>query len=91
MEDKGLTDFLYLPIHDECLGSAPEDIAEDVAREVGEAMSMDFFGVPLDTDPEVGGYSWGSLYMKKAATMTDNDAWYAAHPDEAAAAEERRK
>ncbi|MFF3140859.1 DNA polymerase [Streptomyces sp. NPDC057927] len=91
MEDKGLTDFLYLPIHDECLGSAPEDIAEDVAREVGEAMSMDFFGVPLDTDPEVGGYSWGSLYMKKAGTMIENDAWYAAHRDEAAAAEERRK
>ncbi|MFD9442112.1 DNA polymerase [Streptomyces sp. NPDC060001] len=91
MEDKGLTDFLYLPIHDECLGSAPEDIAEDVAREVGEAMAMDFFGVPLDTDPETGGYSWGSLYMKKAETMIENDAWYAAHPEEAAAAEERRK
>ncbi|MFF1625612.1 DNA polymerase [Streptomyces sp. NPDC058272] len=91
MDAKGLTDCLYLPIHDECLGSAPDDIAEDIAREVGEAMSMDFFGVPLDTDPEVGGYSWGSLYMKKAETMIENDAWYAAHPDEAAAAEERRK
>ncbi|WP_051809726.1 DNA polymerase [Streptomyces sp. NRRL S-378] len=88
MDDRGLVDdFLYLPIHDEVLGSAPADIAEDVAREVGASMRMDFFGVPLDTDPEVGGVSWGSLYMKKAATMIENDPWYAAHPEEAAAAE----
>ncbi|KUF19061.1 hypothetical protein AT728_07280 [Streptomyces silvensis] len=87
MEDRGLTEHLYLPIHDECLGSAPEEIAEDVAREVGAAMSMDFFGVPLDTDPEVGGSSWGSLYMKKAGTMIANDSWYAAHPQAAHAAE----
>jgi DNA polymerase-1 len=91
MDDKGLTEYLLLPIHDEALGSAPDDIADDVAREVGETMRMDFFGVPLDTDPEVGGRSWGSLYMKKAETMIENDPWYAAHPDEAAAAEERRK
>ncbi|WP_228973438.1 DNA polymerase [Streptomyces sp. DH12] len=91
MDAKGLTDYLYLPIHDECLGSAPEDVAEDVAAEVGTAMAMDFFGVPLDTDPEVGGYSWGSLYMKKAHTMIEHDPWYAAHPDEAHAAEERRR
>ncbi|MET9959285.1 DNA polymerase [Streptomyces sp. NPDC006326] len=87
MDDKGLTDYLLLPIHDEALGCAPDDIAEDVAREVGRAMHMDFFGVPLDTDPEVGGRSWGSLYMKTAATMIEHDPWYAAHPEEAAAAE----
>ena len=91
MDDKGLTEYLLLPIHDEALGCAPDDIAEDVAREVGEAMAMDFFGVPLSTDPEVGGRSWGSLYMKKADIMIENDAWYAAHPNEARAAEERRK
>jgi DNA polymerase-1 len=83
MHDKGLTDYLYLPIHDECLGSAPADIVEDVAREVGEAMAMDFFGVPLDTDPEVGGRSWGSLYMKGPDGRIDEglrareDEWYA--------------
>jgi DNA polymerase-1 len=88
MDDKGLVDdYLYLPIHDEVLGAAPDDVAEEVAREVGKSMSMDFFGVPLDTDPEVGGRSWGSLYMKKAATMTEHDPWYAAHPKAAAAAE----
>lgn len=87
MDDKGLTEFLLLPIHDEALGCAPDDIAEDVAREVGDCMSMDFFGVPLNTDPEVGGRSWGSLYMKTASTMVAHDGWYAAHPDEASAAE----
>ncbi|MYR43113.1 DNA polymerase [Streptomyces sp. SID5910] len=83
MHDRGLTDFLYLPIHDECLGSAPADIAEDVAKEIGDAMAMDFFGVPLDTDPEVGGRSWGSLYMKlpngkyDEALRAREDEWYA--------------
>ncbi|MFJ6636620.1 DNA polymerase [Streptomyces sp. NPDC091376] len=91
MDDRGLTEYLLLPIHDEALGCAPDDIADDVAREVGEAMAMDFFGVPLETAPEVGGRSWGSLYMKKAETMIEHDPWYAAHPDEARAAEERRK
>jgi DNA polymerase-1 len=83
MHDRGLTDFLLLPIHDECLGSAPADVTEDVAREVGEAMRMEFFGVPLDTDPEVGGRSWGSLYMKLPNGKYDHelrsreDEWYA--------------
>lgn len=82
MHDQGLTEYLLLPIHDECLGSAPADVVEDVAREVGQAMAMDFFGVPLDTDPEVGGRSWGSLYMKDANGKYDEelrareDEWY---------------
>ncbi|MFF4478728.1 DNA polymerase [Streptomyces sp. NPDC001520] len=89
MDDKGLTDYLLLPIHDEVLASAPEDVAEDVAREIADTMSMDFFGVPLDADLKdaVSGYSWGSGYMKDAKTMVANDAWYAAHPDAAKAAE----
>ncbi|MFE0326286.1 DNA polymerase [Streptomyces sp. NPDC058960] len=83
MHDLGLTEHLLLPIHDECLGSAPVDVVEDVAREVGKAMAMDFFGVPLDTDPEVGGRSWGSLYMKTPdgkydeALRAREDEWYA--------------
>lgn len=81
MDDRGLTDYLLLPVHDEVVGTAPEDIAEDVAREVAQTMRMDFFGVPLDTDPEVGGRSWGSLYMKDAPTRTAHDEWYAARSD----------
>ncbi|MFJ4768503.1 DNA polymerase [Streptomyces uncialis] len=91
LDAKGLVDYLFLPIHDEVLGSAPDDIAEDVAREVGATMRMDFFGVPLDTDPDVGGRSWGSLYMKSASTMIANDSWYAANPDAARVAEAARR
>jgi DNA polymerase-1 len=62
MDDKGLTEYLLLLIHDEALGCAPAADVAEIAKEVGDAMAMDFFGVPLDTDPEVGGRSWGSLY-----------------------------
>ncbi|CAM5401271.1 hypothetical protein SMICM304S_09584 [Streptomyces microflavus] len=88
MDDKGLTDYLLLLVHDEALGCAPEDIAQDVAREVAETMTMDFFGVPLDADlnDAVWGRSLGGGYMKKASTMIANDSWYAANPDEARAA-----
>ncbi|MFI0212004.1 DNA polymerase [Streptomyces diastaticus] len=88
---RGLTPHVLLPIHDEIVADAPEAQAAEVAREIGEAMSMSLRGIPLGTDPDVGGGSWGSLYMKKATTMIENDTWYAANPEEAAAAEARRK
>ncbi|MFI8084325.1 DNA polymerase [Kitasatospora sp. NPDC086009] len=87
LDEAGLTEYLLLPVHDELVASAPELEAEEVAREIGKIMSMDFMGVPLDTDPDVGGRSWGSLYMKKAGVMIENDTWYAAHPEAAHAAE----
>jgi DNA polymerase-1 len=90
LDDAGMTDHLLLPVHDELVAQAPEAEAEEVARVIGEHMSMDFFGVPLDTDPEVGGRSWGGLYMKKAEVMIAEDEWYAAHPDAAQAAEAAR-
>ncbi|MFD8595419.1 DNA polymerase [Kitasatospora sp. NPDC059646] len=83
LDDAGLTDHLLLPVHDELVAQAPADVAEEVAQVIGEHMAMDFFGVALDTDPEVGGRSWGGLYMKDAETMIREDEWYAAHPDAA--------
>ncbi|WP_328742949.1 DNA polymerase [Streptomyces caniferus] len=91
IHERGLTPHVLLPVHDEIVADAPEREAETVAREIGEAMTMSLRGIPLGTDPDVGGASWGSLYMKKADTMKAHDSWYAAHPDEARAAEERRK
>ncbi|GGX26663.1 DNA polymerase [Streptomyces chryseus] len=88
---RGLTPHVLLPVHDEIVADATDSQAPEVAREIGEAMTMSLRGIPLGTDPDVGGSSWGSLYMKKAKTMTDNDDWYAAHPDEAEAAEAARK
>ncbi|MFI6444681.1 DNA polymerase [Kitasatospora sp. NPDC050543] len=87
LEDAGLADYMLLPVHDELVAQAPEVEAEEIAREIGRIMAMDFAGVQLDTDPDVGGASWGSLYMKQAGVMTDHDSWYAAHPDAAHAAE----
>ncbi|GAB7187113.1 hypothetical protein ATKI12_6944 [Kitasatospora sp. Ki12] len=87
IHDRGLTPYVLAPIHDEIVADAPAEDAEEVAKEIGEAMAMTFRGIPIDTDPEVGGRSWGSLYMKTAETMIKNDSWYAANPEAARAAE----
>ncbi|GAA3018723.1 DNA polymerase [Streptomyces fulvorobeus] len=91
IDARGLTPHVLLPVHDEIVADATDNDAVDVAREIGEAMTMSLRGIPLGTDPDVGGHSWGSLYMKKASTMIDNDAWYAANPVAAHAAELARK
>ncbi|WP_425837447.1 DNA polymerase [Streptomyces fractus] len=88
---RGLTPHVLLPVHDEIVADAPAKEAATVAREIGEAMATTIRGIPIDTDPDVGGGSWGSLYMRKADTMMHHDRWYAAHPDEAYAAEQARK
>ncbi|MFB7671304.1 DNA polymerase [Kitasatospora purpeofusca] len=90
IHERGLTPYVLAPIHDEIVADAPAAEAEEVAREIGDAMRMTFRGIPIDTDPDVGGRSWGSLYMKTSATMTEHDEWYAAHPDAARLAEAAR-
>ena len=62
LHDKGMTDGLLLPIHDELLFTLPRDSAADEARAIADVMDRDFFGVPLISDIEVGGSTWGSLY-----------------------------
>lgn len=60
--DAGLGEYLLLPIHDELLASAPADIADDVAREIGQIMSGKFYGVDLSSTGEVTGKNWGAAY-----------------------------
>jgi DNA polymerase-1 len=61
--DAGLGDHLLLPVHDELIAQAPEKDAEEVIREIGRLMETpDFLGVPILSDPEVYGRSWGSGY-----------------------------
>ena len=60
--DRGLGDYLLLPVHDELIAQAPEAEAEDVAREIGAAMDSTFRGIPIVSDPEVYGPSWGHGY-----------------------------
>jgi DNA polymerase-1 len=65
LHDAGFTPYLRLPIHDEILASVPEARAEWGAKEIGEIMAEDMGPVHIGTDPEVGGRSWGSLYLKE--------------------------
>lgn len=78
LDERGLSDALLLPVHDEVVAQADAREAPTVAREIAEVMSMDFFGVPLATDPEIGGQSWGSLYMPSASDLREWDPYYAA-------------
>ena len=62
MHEEGIGEFL-LPIHDEVLGQAPADEAEDVVRAMKKVMERDdFMGVPLIADGSVIGPSWGHAY-----------------------------
>ncbi|MFG3014350.1 DNA polymerase [Streptomyces cinerochromogenes] len=79
MDDAGLLPYLRLPIHDEVIASAPAAEAEEIGREIGKCMTFDLFGVPIESDPEVGGRSWGSLYLPEDE-LAQHDEWYAAEP-----------
>ena len=63
IHDAGMGDYLLLPVHDELIAQAPAAEAEEVIREIGRLMeTQDFLGVPILSDPEVYGRSWGSGY-----------------------------
>ncbi|KPC89920.1 DNA polymerase [Streptomyces sp. NRRL F-6602] len=62
MDARGLTQYLRLCVHDEVIASVPAAEAEELSREVADCMTFDLFGVPIESDPELGGRSWGSLY-----------------------------
>lgn len=64
LHDRGFTPFMRLPIHDEVLLSLPASEAEAEAKAVADIMAERMGPVWIGTDPEVGGRSWGSLYMK---------------------------
>lgn len=61
-DQAGLTPYLRLPIHDEVLASLPAGQAEEMAAEIGRCLKTTIRGVVFETEPEVGGRSWGSLY-----------------------------
>lgn len=60
--DAGLGDHLLLPVHDELVAQAPEADAEEVIREIGRLMNSTFYSIPILSDPEVYGRSWGHGY-----------------------------
>ncbi|AVR76990.1 DNA polymerase I [Mycobacterium phage Jabiru] len=65
LHEAGFTPYLRLPIHDEVLASLPAEQADDLANEIGRIMTEEMGPVTIGTDPEVGGRSWGSLYVKE--------------------------
>lgn len=62
IEAAGMGDHVLLPVHDELIVQAPEADAPEVVREIGRLMESTFMGVPIESDPEVYGPSWGHGY-----------------------------
>ncbi|WP_424936633.1 MULTISPECIES: DNA polymerase [Bacteria] len=60
--DAGLGDTLLLPVHDELIAQADAADAEEVIHEIGRLMESSFYSIPIVSDPEVYGRSWGSGY-----------------------------
>ncbi|MFE9335303.1 DNA polymerase [Streptomyces sp. NPDC007063] len=92
MREAGLLPYLRLAVHDEVIASAPEREAKDVGREIAKHMNFDLFGVPITASPEVGGRTWGSLYMTDShgrlipELAVEQDSFYASNPQVAYAA-----
>ncbi len=50
--DFGRAEFMWMPIHDEFVLEVPEDLVEVVSKEVTEAMTFEFQGVPIEASPD---------------------------------------
>ncbi|QGJ89744.1 DNA polymerase I [Mycobacterium phage Superchunk] len=66
LHEAGFTPYLRLPIHDEVVASLPAEQAQWGAKEIGRLMQEEMGPVLIGTDPEVGGRSWGSMYVPEA-------------------------
>jgi len=76
IDEAGYWDYAKLPVHDEIVFSLPESEAHDLCREIGTIMEMSLKGVHVDTEPDLGGRSWGTLYSEgehEVIPLTDED------------------
>src|SRR5690606_7570526 len=62
LDTDGLLPYVIGVVHDEILVEAPRHEAQDVINEVGKRMRMPFFGIQIESDPEIYGTSWGDGY-----------------------------
>ncbi|MDT8916199.1 DNA polymerase A family protein [Amycolatopsis sp. PS_44_ISF1] len=63
IDDAGLSHHVLLPVHDELVCQAPAEDAEEVIREIGRLMETTLREIPIASEPEVYGRSWGAGYM----------------------------
>ncbi|GAA2609766.1 DNA polymerase [Actinomadura fulvescens] len=66
MDGAGILDHVIGVVHDEVIGSVPATDAEEIAREFGRCMDMPFFGVNIESEPEIYGDNWGMGYKGPA-------------------------
>lgn len=69
--DAGLGDYLLVPVHDELVGQAPVETAEQIVKEIGNVMESDFQGVHIASSAKVVGTSWGAAYKAPAVLPMD--------------------
>ncbi|MEU6633834.1 DNA polymerase [Streptomyces parvus] len=63
MDERGLTPYLRLPVHDEAVLSVPRGESAELMREVERCMTMTLGGVPITATADTKNLrSWGSLY-----------------------------
>lgn len=62
IEAAGIDDHIMLPIHDEIIGQAPAEVADDVAARFGELMSEEIEGVPITASGGAFDGAWGEKY-----------------------------
>lgn len=85
----GFKDRMLLPIHDEILFSVPQTKSKFAAKLTADLMQEKVQNLMIPTDPDVGGRSWGSLYMKNGKgdfdpeLMIANDDYYRDNPQDA--------
>ncbi|QBP31063.1 DNA polymerase I [Mycobacterium phage Refuge] len=65
LHEAGFTPYIRLPIHDEIVASLPAEKAAWGAKRIADLMAETMGPITIGTDPEVGGRSWGSLYVKE--------------------------
>lgn len=64
LSEAGLIHYVAAVVHDEVVIDVPEARAEELANQIAETLTDLRFDVPLVTDPEVFGASWGDGYAK---------------------------
>ena len=60
----GLGDHLLMPVHDEIIAQGPKESSQELANEIALVMKSEVGSMPLDSDAEVYGSSWGHGYSK---------------------------